>query len=69
MKDLGYGKDYKYAHDYEEAFIDQEYLPESLKHKKFYTPSAMGFEKKIEERMAWWEKKKKELSRKDQSEK
>jgi putative ATPase len=68
MKDLGYGKDYKYAHDYEDAFIDQEYLPESMKHNKFYTPSAMGFEKKIEERMAWWEKKKKELSRKDQSE-
>ena len=60
MKNLGYGEGYKYAHDYEDAFIDQEYLPEELQGKKFYTPSDMGFEKKIAERMAWWEKKKKE---------
>jgi putative ATPase len=60
MKDLGYGKDYRYAHDYEDAYVYQEYLPESLRDKKFYTPSNMGFEKKIAERMAWWEQKKKE---------
>jgi putative ATPase len=65
MKDLGYGRDYKYAHDYEDAFVDQDYLPERLKGRKFYTPSNMGFEKKIAERMAWWEKKKKEFSKKN----
>ncbi len=66
MKDLGYGKDYKYAHDFADAFVDQEYLPESLKGKKFYTPSNMGFEKKIAERMAWWQKKKKESKNKSE---
>ncbi|MBD3218058.1 MAG: AAA family ATPase [candidate division Zixibacteria bacterium] len=66
MKDLGYGRDYKYAHDYDDAFVDQEYLPERLTGRKFYTPSNMGFEKKIAERMAWWQKKKKELGKKGQ---
>lgn len=60
MKDLDYGKDYKYAHDYDDAYVYQEYLPESLRGKTFYTPSNMGYEKKIAERMAWWEQKKKE---------
>jgi putative ATPase len=68
MKDLGYGKDYKYAHDYEDAFMEQEYLPDSLRGKKFYTPSGMGFEKKIAERIAWWQKKKRESGHKDQAE-
>ncbi len=66
MKDLGYGKDYRYAHDYEDAYVYQEYLPESLRNKKFYTPSNMGFEKKIAERMAWWEQKKKEAKENEQ---
>lgn len=65
MKDLGYGKDYKYAHDFEEAFVEQEYLPEKLKQRKFYTPSDMGFEKKIAERIAWWQELKKEAAKKD----
>jgi len=60
MKNLGYGDGYKYAHDYDDAFVDQDYLPDSLKGKKFYTPSNMGFEKKIAERIAWWQKKKRE---------
>jgi putative ATPase len=61
MKNLGYGDGYKYAHDYDDAYIDQDYLPDSLKGKNFYTPSNMGFEKKIAERIAWWEKKKQEM--------
>jgi len=60
MKNLGYGAGYKYAHDYDDAFIDQEYLPDNLIGRKFYIPSNMGFEKKIAERIAWWQKKKKE---------
>jgi putative ATPase len=35
MKDLGYGKGYKYPHDYPDAHVDQEYLPENLRGKKY----------------------------------
>ena len=38
MKELGYGEDYKYAHDHENNFIEQEFLPESIKNTKFYNP-------------------------------
>jgi putative ATPase len=38
MKDLSYGKNYQYAHDYENNFVAQEFLPESLKNTKFYEP-------------------------------
>jgi putative ATPase len=38
MKDLGYGKDYKYAHDYEENFTLQEFLPDQIKENVFYEP-------------------------------
>jgi len=54
MKDLGYGKDYRYAHDAPDAFVPQEYLPETLRGRTFYEPSRMGFEKRIAERLAWW---------------
>ncbi|AIH04244.1 MULTISPECIES: replication-associated recombination protein A [Thermodesulfobacterium] len=51
LKNLGYGKDYKYAHDYKEGFVFQSYLPEDIKHKQFYFPSDRGIEKKIKERL------------------
>jgi putative ATPase len=38
MKDLNYGKDYRYAHNYQDNFVDQEFLPESISGKKFYEP-------------------------------
>lgn len=38
MGDLGYGADYKYAHDFDGHFVEQEFLPESLSGRKFYTP-------------------------------
>ena len=38
MKDIGYGADYKYAHDYQGNFVDQEFLPNELKGTKFYEP-------------------------------
>ena len=39
MKDLNYGKEYKYAHSYEGNFVDLEFLPDAIKGKKFYEPS------------------------------
>lgn len=56
MKDLGYGRDYQYAHDFEEAYVPQEYLPEDLKSQTFYFPTNRGYEKIIKERMEIWHK-------------
>ncbi len=47
MKDIGYGKTYQYAHDYEDNFIDQNYLPENIKGKIFYRPANNQSEKKF----------------------
>ncbi len=51
MKDLDYGKGYRYSHDYEDSYAHQEYLPEKLQGKKFYAPKGHGYEKSILERM------------------
>ncbi len=55
MQNLGYGKGYKYAHDYEGHFVEQQNLPDSMKGKRYYYPSEQGFEKTILARLkAWW---------------
>ena len=55
MKDLGYGKDYKYAHSYDGNFIDDNFLPEDLEGKKIYDPGDNAREKEIRERLRqWW---------------
>lgn len=51
MKQIGYGKGYKYAHDFPDALVDQEHMPEQLKGKKFYNPTDRGFEKTLKERL------------------
>ncbi len=51
MKNLGYGKNYKYSHEYSEEEGKQDYLPESLKGKKYYQPKEKGFEKEIKKRL------------------
>ncbi|MBQ1168903.1 MAG: replication-associated recombination protein A [Bacteroidales bacterium] len=51
MKDLGYAKDYKYAHAYEGNFVDQEFLPEEIKGTKFYSPGDNAKENTIRERL------------------
>jgi putative ATPase len=57
MRELGYGKGYKYAHDYPGHFVEQQNLPDSLKGRHYYTPSDQGFEREIERRLrAWWGK-------------
>lgn len=47
MKDLDYGKEYKYAHSYEGNFVNQDFLPEEIKDVKFYEPGNNATEKKI----------------------
>lgn len=59
MKDIGYGKKYKYAHDHPNHFIEENYLPDELKGKQFYFPTENGQEKKIKEWLKFlWKKKK-----------
>jgi len=55
MKDLGYGKGYKYAHDYEGNFVEQQNLPDAMKGKRYYFPTEQGFEKTVLARLkVWW---------------
>ena len=54
-KDMGYGKDYKYGHDYDDHFVVQDYLPPSLKGRSFYEPTEEGREKEAADRLKhWW---------------
>jgi putative ATPase len=55
MKEIGYGKDYQYAHDSAIATTDMETMPERLRGRKYYEPGNLGFEKEIRKRMDWWE--------------
>ena len=63
MKEIGYGDGYQYAHDFQDAFVAQEHLPEPLQNKRFYLPSNRGYEKTIRERMEYWRKQKAESKR------
>ncbi len=54
MRGIGYGKDYKYAHDYKDAYVSQDYLPEKLDGRYFYKPTDRGYEKKIKEWLGRW---------------
>jgi putative ATPase len=68
MKELGYGKDYKYPHDYPEHFVGDTYLPENLKNRKYYLPTDFGFEKEIKKRLEWWQKKRDQETKGEKSE-
>jgi putative ATPase len=51
MKNLGYGRDYQYAHNFDEKVADMECLPANLRSRRYYQPTGEGLEKKIRERM------------------
>ncbi len=51
MKALGYGKGYKYPHHYPGGYVKQDYFPEKLGPRRYYHPSARGFEREIKERL------------------
>ena len=51
MKELGYGSEYRYSHDFPGHFTEQEYLPENLKERIYYDPTDLGEEKTLGERL------------------
>jgi putative ATPase len=60
MKEFGFGKEYKYPHDFDGHFVPEDYLPEKLKNEQFYFPTDEGSEKQIKERLSSkWKGKKK----------
>jgi putative ATPase len=62
MKNLGYGKDYRYDHSEDGFAAGQQYLPEALRGAEWYQPTDRGFEKTVGERIEWWAKLKAEAT-------
>ncbi len=59
MKEMGYGKGYRYPHHFPDGFVEEDYLPESLKGRRYYRPTDRGYEQQIRERLKrWWKGKK-----------
>jgi len=54
MASLGYGKGYKYAHDYRQGYVPQDYLPQDLTGRRFYFPTERGYEKTVKKRLDGW---------------
>ncbi len=65
MKDLGYGRDYKYAHNFPDGYVPQEYLPETLRGRAYYSPAGRGYEKIVKDRMERWRSIRKKNQRND----
>jgi putative ATPase len=60
MKDLGYHEGYRYAHDYDDAFVPQQHLPDELRGTRFYEPGELGFEKDVRKRIEYWDRRRRE---------
>jgi putative ATPase len=67
MRQLGYGRGYRYPHDYSEAHVPMSYLPEDLQNIRFYEPTNRGFEATVGERLNYWRQRVKAAKRKAQS--
>lgn len=61
MKEIGYGKGYHYDHDADGGFSGDDYWPEEMTPQTFYAPTERGFEKRIAERLAWWDERRREI--------
>jgi putative ATPase len=62
MRQTGYGRGYKYAHDYPDHFVKQQNLPPSLQGKRYYVPTEQGYEKEIADKLKkWWGKSQEEV--------
>ncbi|MCP3898797.1 MAG: replication-associated recombination protein A, partial [Desulfobacteraceae bacterium] len=56
MKDMDYGKGYKYSHNYKDGYAVQEYLPGDLAKQRFYSPTDRGYENIVKKRLEGWHK-------------
>ncbi len=56
MKELGYGADYQYDHDTSEGFSGQNYFPDRIARKSYYTPAERGFEREVAKRLSYWQR-------------
>ena len=54
LQELGYGRGYQYAHDFKDAVVPQDYLPDALKGRLFYHPTDRGYEKVVRQRLERW---------------
>ena len=54
MRQLGYGREYLYPHDFPDALADQTYFPEGMVPVRFYKPAPRGYETRIKERLEFW---------------
>jgi putative ATPase len=61
MKEIGYGKDYAYDHDSDDAFSGADYWPEEMEPRDFYRPTDRGFEARVRERLEFWAERRKAL--------
>lgn len=64
MRKLGYGRDYRYPHDFPEAHVPMSYLPEDLQNIQFYEPTNRGYEVTLAERLRYWRHRVREERRK-----
>ena len=64
MRELGYGKDYLYAHDFEEKTTPMESMPKRLIKRKYYEPRDLGLEKEIKKRIEYWKRIKEQMRKK-----
>jgi len=60
MKQVGYGAGYQYAHNNQDAVVDQQHFPDGVKETKLYKPNGRGFERSLKERMDWLAERKKQ---------
>jgi len=68
MRKLGYGRDYRYPHDFPEAHVPLSYLPEDLQHLQFYQPTSRGYEVTLAERLRHWRHRVREESKRQNTE-
>ena len=66
MRDIGYGRDYAYDHDAADGFSGANYWPAELAPRRFYQPTDRGFERRLAERLAWWDERRAGTSPPDQ---
>lgn len=59
-KSLGHGAEYRYPHDFPDHIVRQQYLPEALRDRRFYTPTDIAAERTVRDRLEWWERRMRE---------